>query len=190
MAWISAAFRSEALHMPVEMEILAPQGHFTEGLSVMMLLHGPMGDRTEWLLKSRIARYVEGLPVLVCMPSGKNSYFSNTANGYQYGDFVTKELPGLLKRLFFVSEKKEDWLIGGIAASAEEGSESWLCLAGNNYGNGAVFGAEFLHMEEGDVPARLLTIPETEEKRGFDCWDEKLPQVIRWFLEREKEEKQ
>ncbi len=148
MAWISAAFRSKALHMPVEMEILAPQESCGEGLSVMMLLHGPMGDRTEWLLKSRIARYVEGLPVLVCMPSGKNSCFSNTANGYQYGDFVTKELPDLLKRLFFVSGNKEDWLIGGIADAAEESKESWLCLAGKNYGNGAVFGAGLLQSWE------------------------------------------
>lgn len=118
MAWISATFRSAAVNMPVEVELLAAQpeecGEGWDGsYRVIILLHGLNGDRTEWLLKSRVSEMVQGLPVIVCMPSGKNSFFLNTANGYDYMDYVTKELPEWLGTLFPVSAKREDWLIAG-----------------------------------------------------------------------------
>lgn len=118
MAWITTEFKSQKLKMPVEAEILVPQpGYKTltqEGeYKVIVLLHGANNDRTEWLLKSRIYDYVKELPVLVFMPSGKNSFYVNTANGYDYMDFVTEEIPEYIKRRFNVSERHKDWLIAG-----------------------------------------------------------------------------
>ncbi len=118
MAWISTAFRSAAVNMPVEVELLVPQPGYksltqTEDYKVIILLHGMNNDRTEWLLKSQIFDMVKEEPVLVCMPSGKNSFYVNTANGYDYMDYITKELPAWLKTMFRVSERKEDWLIAG-----------------------------------------------------------------------------
>ncbi len=118
MAWISAAFRSAAVNMPVEVELLVPQPEecgegFKGRYRVIILLHGLNGDRTEWLIKSSIGEMVQELPVIVCMPSGKNSFFLNTANGYDYMDYVTEELPGWLGSMFPVSREREDWLIAG-----------------------------------------------------------------------------
>ena len=118
MAWISTAFRSAAVNMPVEVELLVPQPGYkslsqTDGYKVMILLHGANNDRTEWLLKSQIFDMVKELPILVCMPSGKNSFYVNTANGYDYMDYVAKELPEWLSTMFHVSDKREDWLIAG-----------------------------------------------------------------------------
>lgn len=118
MAWISTAFRSTAVNMPVEVELLVPQPGYKslsqmDGYKVMILLHGAKSDRTEWLLKSQIFDMVKELPILVCMPSGKNSFYVNTANGYDYMDYVAKELPEWLKTMFRVSDKREDWLIAG-----------------------------------------------------------------------------
>ena len=118
MAWISMAFRSKTVNMPVEVELLVPQPGYkslrqSEGYKVMILLHGANNDRTEWLLKSQIFDMVKELPILVCMPSGKNSFYVNTANGYDYMDYVTKELPEWISTMFRVSDKREDWLIAG-----------------------------------------------------------------------------
>lgn len=112
MTWINVSFRSKMLNMPVEAEVLAPQrkgGNF----KVLLLLHGANNDRTEWLLKSQIFDMVKTLPVLVFMPSAKNSFYVNTANGYRYMDYVTKEIPEFIRSHFRVSEDCGDWLIAG-----------------------------------------------------------------------------
>ena len=135
MVWITVNFSSSILHMPVEVEILLPQpeqvrksdlirSDQNKKNKVLILLHGVGHDRTEWLMKSQIYDMAEGRSVLVCMPSGKNSLFLNTANGYHYMDYVTKELPDLLKRMFYVSDKKEDWMIAGASAG---GYSALLC---------------------------------------------------------------
>lgn len=120
MAWISAVLKSKAVNMPVEVELLVPQPGYkgleqTEDYKVVILLHGIHNDRTEWLLKSQIFDMVREIPVLVCMPSGKNSFYVNTANGYDYMDFVSEELPAWLRSMFRVSQRREDWLIAGAS---------------------------------------------------------------------------
>ena len=120
MAWISAAFRSKALKMPVEAEILVPQtGYKTltqrEDYKVIILLHGANNDRAEWLLKSQIYDLVRELPIVVFMPSGKNSFYVNTWNGYDYMDYITKEIPQFIKKHFRVSQDRADWLIAGAS---------------------------------------------------------------------------
>lgn len=118
MAWISADFKSKVLNMPVEAEILVPQPGYKrlrqkEDYKVMILLHGANNDRTEWLLKSQIYDLVKELPILVFMPSGKNSFYVNTANGYRYMDFITEEIPEFIRKNFRVSTERKDWLIAG-----------------------------------------------------------------------------
>jgi len=118
MAWISTSFKSKTLNMPVEAEILVPQpGYKTltqgEDFKVMILLHGANNDRAEWLLKSQIYDFVKELPIVVFMPSGKNSFYVNTFNGYAYMDYITKEIPEFIKTHFRVSRDRRDWLIAG-----------------------------------------------------------------------------
>ena len=118
MAWLTTSFHSNTLKMPVEAEILVPQPGYKgltqyEDYKVIILLHGANNDRTEWLLKSQIYDLVKELPILVFMPSGKNSFYVNTANGYHYMDYITKEIPEFLKKHFRVSKNRKDWLIAG-----------------------------------------------------------------------------
>ncbi len=120
MAWCTTRFRSRALNMPVEAEILIPQAGYKslkqeDNYKVMILLHGVRNDRTEWLLKSQIFDMVRELPVLVFMPSGKNSFYLNTYTGYNYMDFVAEEIPEFIRTHFRVSGKRNDWLIGGCS---------------------------------------------------------------------------
>lgn len=120
MAWISANFSSKTLHMPVEAEILVPQVGYQgliqeSGYKVFILLHEENNDRTEWLLKSQIYDKIKGLPIIVFLPSGKNSFYVNTANGYHYMDYITQEIPAWIKKMFRVSCNRTDWLIAGAS---------------------------------------------------------------------------
>lgn len=118
MAWATVNFRSECLNMPVEAEVLIPQPGYKslrqeDGYKVIILLHGANNDRTEWLLKSQIFDMVKELPVLIFMPSAKNSFYVNTYSGYRYMDYIAEEIPAFIRTHFRVSDRKEDWLIAG-----------------------------------------------------------------------------
>ncbi len=118
MAWGTFNFRSKILNMPVEAEILIPQAGYKsltqeDNYKVIILLHGVRNDRTEWLLKSQISEMVKELPVLVFMPSAKNSFYVNTYTGYRYMDYISLEIPEFIKNNFRVSSAREDWLIAG-----------------------------------------------------------------------------
>ena len=162
MAWATMNFRSGALNMPVEAEVLIPQPGYKsltqkEGYKVIILLHGANNDRMEWLMKSQIADMVRELPVIVFMPSGKNSFYINTWNGYRYMDFIGKEIPELIRSHFRVSEKKEDWLIAGESMG---GFGASVCGFNHpdTFGNVAVFSGALAPLEiEKDLPGIKMT---------------------------------
>lgn len=117
MAWLSVSCNSKILHMPVEIEVIVPQNDFIpkEHSRVLLLLHGAIGDRTSWLLRSQIAYFASKKNICVIMPSVKNYCYVNTANGYRYMDFICEELPCFIRNMFHVSDKKEDWMIAGCS---------------------------------------------------------------------------
>lgn len=113
MAWLSADFDSKALHMPVSVDILMPQGH--GNYKTIYLLHGAGGDKTTWLLKTRIADYVEKENVAVIMPSGNNGFYVNQRYGKNYMDYISQELPELCESWFSLSERRQDRMIAGMS---------------------------------------------------------------------------
>ncbi len=82
MAHIRINYHSTILQMPVVLDVLLPQGH--GGYKVLYLLHGAGGDHASWLLKSRIADYVEGANLAIIMPSGNNKFYVNNIDGKDY----------------------------------------------------------------------------------------------------------
>lgn len=118
MAWCTLSFESAALKRPEKIEVLIPQDGFKslrqkDDFSVLFLLHGLHKDRKEWLLDSQLPYFVRELPLLVVMPTCRNAFYINTENGYNYMDYITKELPAFIKELFPVSESPKRWTIMG-----------------------------------------------------------------------------
>lgn len=194
MAWISTSFSSKILKMPVEVELLAPwpgsgvQGR-KAGWKVIILLHGEGADRTQWLLQSCIPDLVKKLPILVCMPSGKNSSFLNTENGYDYMDYVIEELPAWLQSLFSVSPNRGDWMIAG-AGTGGYGALACGLRCPKQFGKIAVLG-EGAGEKAGEEMERLYReLPEAQrpgiyrcrEGRDFSDWNLRLPGMLDWFL--------
>ncbi|MDO5403518.1 MAG: alpha/beta hydrolase-fold protein [Eubacteriales bacterium] len=104
MAWITMSFDSEALHMPVMLDVLLPQGH--GNYKSLYLLHGAGGDHSSWITKTRISDYADNTDIAVIMPSGNNKcYFT----------FITEELIKKCEMWFSLSTKKEDRFIAGMS---------------------------------------------------------------------------
>lgn len=113
MAHIRINYHSSILQMPIVLDVLLPQGH--GGYKVLYLLHGAGGDHASWILKSRIADYVEGANLAVIMPSGNNKFYVNNINGKDYFSFITQELTDMCQKWFKISKESVDRYIAGMS---------------------------------------------------------------------------
>lgn len=123
MAWLHVHFHSEALRMPVPMEVLLPQ-HVAGGTrrtgdpgpyQALYLLHGRSDDHTAWMRRTSVERYVERLPLAVVMPAGHLGWYADAALGRDYFRFISEELPAVCERLFPLSADREDRFIAGLS---------------------------------------------------------------------------
>ena len=46
---------------------------------VLYLLHGLTGDDKDWTTRTNVADYTRRLPLIVVMPDGENSWYTNSA---------------------------------------------------------------------------------------------------------------
>ena len=97
MALINITTFSETLEQNIDFAVIMP-GNKNE--KVLFLLHGFSGNHQDWIRYTSIERYVEKYGITVIMPSVNNSYYANMEYGYNYFDFVTKELPKIYEKMF------------------------------------------------------------------------------------------
>ena len=137
MAHIDCSFYSESLLKNVHVIVYLPTVsaddmleerpvHYYEPehrFPVLYLLHGMYGDCLDWPLRSGIERYAQDLGVAVVMPSGENSYYTNMERGERYLDYVGRELPEFISKMFPVSTKREETWTAGLSMG---GYGAWL----------------------------------------------------------------
>ena len=80
----------------------------------LYLLHGVIGNYTDWLYSTRIKKYAEDRDLCVVMPSGDNSMYLDKGVDF-YGEFVGKEIVEFTRKTFPLSRKREDTYIGGLS---------------------------------------------------------------------------
>jgi Predicted esterase len=82
----------------------------------LYLLHGAWGNCMDWLVGTRIYRWAEERNLAVVMPSGDNSfYIDHMGANNNYGRYIGKELVEMTRRMFPLSEKREDTFIAGLS---------------------------------------------------------------------------
>ena len=82
----------------------------------LYLLHGIIGDCTDWLYGTRIRRWAEERDLCVVMPSGDNAmYLDQPWAGNCYSEYIGRELVEFTRKTFPLSHKKEDTYIGGLS---------------------------------------------------------------------------
>lgn len=124
MALMEVNFFSKSLMRPVTMNVILPADKIffeekTEEerpFKTLYLLHGVMGNYTDWVTGTCIKRWAEEKNLAVVMPSGENMFYIDhpKANEY-YSEFVGKELVQLTRKMFHLSNKKEDTFIAGLS---------------------------------------------------------------------------
>ena len=119
MALIHVDFISDVLHMSTQMDVLLPEeskGKVERPYPVLYLLHGMSDDHTAWQRKTSIERYTDGRNLAVVMPTTHLGWYSDQVYGPQYWTFLSRELPGIVRRFFpNISEKREDTFVAGLS---------------------------------------------------------------------------
>ena len=125
MALIQVNFLSESLGRTVPMNVILPVDKMTfpgmpkreqKPFKTLYLLHGVMGNYTDWVSGTNVQRWAEEKDLAVVMPSGDNMFYVDNAgmNNY-YGEFIGKELVEMTRKMFPLSTKREDTFIAGLS---------------------------------------------------------------------------
>lgn len=147
MALIQVNYMSKSLFRIVPLNVILPVDKFDADTDqyliekghkykTLYLLHGLLGNYTDWVSQTRIQKWAEEKNLAVVMPSGDNSfYFKARTPWNDYETFIGEELLKITRRMFPLSEKREDTFIAGLSMGG--------------YGairNGIVFSDNFSHI--------------------------------------------
>ena len=82
----------------------------------LFLLHGLTGNHANWISETRIQAWAEERGLAVIMPSGYNAFYLDQPVTHNfYSRFVGQELVAMARRMFPLSDRREDTFIGGIS---------------------------------------------------------------------------
>ncbi len=127
MALIQVNYLSQALFRTVPVNVILPVDRFDADTDrylngkerrykTLYLLHGLLGNYTDWVSQTRIQKWAEEKNLAVVMPSGDNAFYFNARTPWNdYGTFIGKELVEMTRRMFPLSEKREDTFIAGLS---------------------------------------------------------------------------
>ena len=146
MALIQVNYLSKSLYRTVPINVVLPvdkldyaTGDYlpdTNKFKTLYLLHGLLGNYTDWISGTRLQRWAEEKNLAVVMPSGDNAFYINSKiSRNNYEQFIGKELVEITRRMFPLSDRREDTYIAGLSMGG--------------YGalrNGLVFSEVFSHI--------------------------------------------
>ena len=115
-------FFSEVLTQRCTMQVILPQRTLAEAQSkrapkyrTLYLLHGYSDDHTAWQRWTSIERYVEGLNLAVVMPTVHLSFYTDMAYGGKYWQFISEEVPAVVRDMFPLSSRRKDNFVAGLS---------------------------------------------------------------------------
>ncbi len=96
--------------------VILPEGK-TGPFPVFYLLHGLSDDHSVWVRRTSIERYVEGLPLIVVMPDGGRSFYTDAKDRprFAYETHFIRDLMGFVDATFQTIPKREGRVIGGLS---------------------------------------------------------------------------
>lgn len=126
MSFLRVEFFSLSLFRTIEYAAFIPDDtnpvimennpHYARPMKTVILLHGYAGRYNDWITGSNIAELSQKYNMAVLLPDGCNSfYIDQEETGAAYGTYVSKELLEHARRLFHLSDKREDTFIGGYS---------------------------------------------------------------------------
>lgn len=181
MAIIEVNFISKCLMRTVTFNAIIPVDKFgpqaedaeQKPLKTLYLLHGIFGNYTDWVNGTRIQAWAEANDLAVIMPSGENRfYLDDEKSGELYGEFIGKELVEFTRKLFPLSDKREDTFIAGLSMGGYGAIRNGLKYA-ENFGCVIGLSAALVHdtWKDADNSAPIFTFRRNYYEAVFGEYD-------------------
>lgn len=114
-----ATFQSASLGREMKYRILLPADYETSGrrYPVLYLLHGLTGSYGDWESRTHLDDYAAGLPLIIAMPDGDDSWYTNSASQPQekWDDYIVKDFIGHIDKTYRTIQTKFGRAIGGLS---------------------------------------------------------------------------
>ena len=110
--------RSVPVQVILPVDKLSPEGEYLplKKYKTLYLLNGLWGSHVDWVSGTRIQRWAEERDLAVVMPAGENSFYVDRPGFHMdYGKWIGQELVQITRRMFPLSDKREDTFIGGLS---------------------------------------------------------------------------
>ena len=90
--------------------------HFQREMKTLYLLHGISGNDCDWVYSGAAEELaLQYNLAVICITAGNNFYLDREATGCKYATFAGEEVVTYTRKLFSLSDKREDTLIGGLS---------------------------------------------------------------------------
>src|SRR5215203_688903 len=109
---------STALGREMKYRVLLPAGYDTspKRYAVLYLLHGLDGNYTDWTMRTNLAEYSRSFPLIIVMPDGENSWYTNTLDGAsKFESYITTDLPADVVRKYRTINSRYGRAIAGLS---------------------------------------------------------------------------
>ena len=95
---------------------IVPEGK-TGPFPVYYLLHGLSDNHTAWTRRTSLERYVSGVPIIVIMPDGERSFFTDsvTTPTEAFETYIARDLIGFVDSAFNTIATAKGRAIGGLS---------------------------------------------------------------------------
>lgn len=201
MALLQVDYLSMALHRTTTMNVILPADRMLppgsepqeeKPFRTLYLLHGVIGNYTDWISGTNIQRWAEEKNLAVIMPSGENSFYvDNEASGTMYGEFVGKELVEITRKMFPLSHRREDTYLAGLSMGGYGAIRNGLKNS-DTFGSIGAFSSALIteHVTErtNDTTRYIETRSYAEQILGNLDKAVKSDKNPRWLIRRLKEE--
>lgn len=116
MAVIKVSTYAPSLEVNINLSVVMPDNiKNAKDINVLFLLHGYNGNHDDYLNYSNVTRYVRDKPVALIMAGVNNSFYRNMTHGFNYFDFLIKDLPTIAENLFNLELTKDNTYIAGLS---------------------------------------------------------------------------
>ena len=112
-----ALMRTVTIHAIVPVDKVENEKYISQNkYKTLYLLHGILGNDTDWIVQTRIKHWAQEQEIVVIMPSGENKFYVDNPKSHEYfSRFIGEELVEITRQMFPLSSKREDTCIGGLS---------------------------------------------------------------------------
>jgi S-formylglutathione hydrolase FrmB len=111
--------QSAALGRAMRYRVLVPENYDASlrRYPVLYLLHGLTGDYKDWTTRTNLAEYTRSLPLIVVMPDGENSWYTNSADdpSSKFETYVLVDLVADVEEKYRAIRSRYGRAIGGLS---------------------------------------------------------------------------